>query len=80
MTQADINQHLLQEIQSAQSVIARHDQEQKDEPYRHAYVVGVLTSTLAGMAGLGKHALHKSCFDPETTQAIARLIETIDQQ
>ena len=75
------DQHLLQELAAAQSAIADHDQEQANDPYRNAYVVGVLRSTLEGMAGLSSYGTpHASCFSPEVTQAIKQLIQTINQE
>jgi hypothetical protein len=77
MKQHDRTHHLLSEIKSAQSVIERNTYTGSS---RNAYLVGVLSATLKGMAGLGEHTLHASCFDPETTEAIAKLLETINQE
>jgi hypothetical protein len=64
--------HLLQELAAAQSAIADHDQECSNDPYRCAYVVGVLRSTLEGMAGLNAYGHHASCFSPEVTSKVRR--------
>lgn len=77
MTQIDSNRHLLAEVESAQTVIQRNT---STGSARNAYLVGVLSATLRGMAGLGDCALHASCFDAATTQAIAKLLETINQE
>jgi hypothetical protein len=77
MKEADRTQHLLTEIQSAQTVIARN---QYTGSARDAYLVGVLRATLAGMAGLSDSATHASCFETSVTEAIQELVDTINQE
>ena len=75
MKQSERTQYLLREVQSAQSVIAQSEYTGRA---RLAAQVGVLRATLAGMAGLGEFPTHASCFEPEVTEAIKHLLDTLD--
>jgi len=70
------NVYLLQELRAVPRRIMWH-QIEDFMPEAHACAVA-LVETWQALAGLDEHPGHASCFDPDVTEAIKRLIDALN--